>query len=107
LEDRGHRFTTKSDTEVIVHGYEEWGEALLNRLNGMFAFALWDERSRTLVIARDRLGEKPLYYYIDTNRLIFASEIKALLAHADVDREVDPHGVLNYFAYGHAVGKDT
>ncbi len=104
---RGHQFTTHSDTEVIVHGYEEWGEAVLNRFNGMFALALWDERNRTLWIARDRLGVKPLYYYLDGRRLVFASEIKAILAHADIPREVDSKGLLNYLSYGHAVAPDT
>ena len=107
LEAHGHRFVTRSDTEVIVHGYEEWGEAVLDRLNGMFALALWDGRSDTLLVARDRLGVKPLYYYVDPGRLIFASEIKAILAHPDVPRDVDPTGLLNYFAYGHAVGEQT
>ena len=107
LEARGHRFATHSDTEVLVHGYEEWGEAVLDRCNGMFAFALWDGRTSTLVIARDRLGVKPLYYYADPQRLIFASEIKSILAHPDVPREVDPAGLLNYFAYGHAVAEQT
>ncbi len=104
---RGHRFTTHSDTEVIVHGYEEWGEAVLDRFNGMFALALWDSRTQTLWMARDRLGVKPLYYYEDGRQLLFASEIKALLAHPDIPRDVDPKGLLNYFAYGHAVAPDT
>jgi asparagine synthase (glutamine-hydrolysing) len=107
LEARGHRFTTHTDTEVIVHGYEEWGEAVLDRLNGMFALAIWDCRTNVLLVARDRLGVKPLYYYDDPRRLIFASEIKAILAHADVPREVDGVGLLNFFAYGHAVGEQT
>lgn len=104
---KGHRFTTHTDTEVIVHGYEQWGEAVLDRFNGMFALALWDERTDTLWIARDRLGVKPLYYYLDERRLIFASEIKALLAHPDLPREIDPKGLMNYLAYGHAVAPDT
>ena len=107
LVSQGHQFRTHSDTEVIVHGYEEWGEEVLNRLNGMFALALWDSRSDSLLIARDRLGIKPLYYFADDGRLLFASEIKAILAHADVPREVEPKGLLNYLAYGHAVGADT
>jgi len=104
---RGHRFTTHSDTEVIVHGYEEWGEAVLDKFNGMFALALWDERDRTLWVARDRLGVKPLYYACDERRFLFASEIKALLAHPDLPREVESTGLLNYLSYGHAVGADT
>lgn len=104
---RGHRFTTHCDTEVIVHGYEEWGEAILDRLNGMFAIALWNEREDTLWIARDRLGVKPLYYLVDDRRILFASEIKAILAHPDVARDIDTKGLLNYFAYGHSVAPDT
>ena len=107
LEAHGHVFTTHSDTEVIVHGYEQWGEGVLERLNGMFAIALWDVRTSTLLLARDRVGVKPLYYYADPARLIFASEIKAILAHPDSPRDVDSRGLLNYFAYGHAVGPDT
>jgi asparagine synthase (glutamine-hydrolysing) len=107
LEAHGHRFATDADTEVLVHGYEEWGEAVLDRLNGMFALALWDGRSHTLLIARDRVGVKPLYYFADVRRLVFASEIKAILAHSDMPREVEPAGLLNYFAFGHAVGEQT
>jgi asparagine synthase (glutamine-hydrolysing) len=103
----GHHFTSHTDTEVIVHGYEQWGEAVLGRCNGMFAVALWDDRTKTLWLARDRLGVKPLYYFLDGRRLVFASEIKAILAHADIPREVDPKGLLNYLAYGHAVAPDT
>ncbi|MDP2318103.1 MAG: asparagine synthase (glutamine-hydrolyzing) [Acidobacteriota bacterium] len=107
LEALGHAFTTHSDTEVIVHGYQQWGESVLDRLNGMFAIAIWDGRDQSLRLVRDRLGVKPLYYYADASRLIFASEIKAILQHPDVAREVEPRGLLNYFAYGHAVGEET
>ena len=108
LEACGHRFTTASDTEVIAHGWEEWGEDLAPRLNGMFAFALWDERRRLLWIVRDRLGIKPMYYrHEPRRRLLFASEIKAILAHPDVPRDVDEQGLLNFMAYGHAVGPDS
>ncbi|HYE86621.1 MAG TPA: asparagine synthase (glutamine-hydrolyzing) [Vicinamibacterales bacterium] len=107
LESRGHHFITHSDTEVIVHGYLEWGEGVFDRLNGMFAVAIWDERSAALLLVRDRLGVKPLYVFEDASRLIFASEIKSILAHPDVRREIEPKGLLNYFAYGHAVGEDT
>jgi len=108
LESRGHCFTTDSDTEVIVHGWEEWGESVASRLNGMFAFALWDERRRLLWLVRDRLGIKPLYYRHEPGRrLLFASEIKSILAHPDVPRDVDDKGLLNFMAYGHAVAPDT
>src|SRR2546428_12123400 len=75
----GHRFATKSDTEVLVHGYEAWGERMIDRLNGMFAFALLDRRTASLLLARDRMGIKPLHYSIDSERFVFASELKPLL----------------------------
>ncbi|MDH7499785.1 MAG: asparagine synthase (glutamine-hydrolyzing) [candidate division NC10 bacterium] len=79
LEARGHRFASRTDTEVLLHGYEEYGEMILEHLNGMFAFALWDGRARRLFCARDRLGIKPFYYHLDPEALLFSSEIKALL----------------------------
>ena len=88
LEERGHVFRTHSDTEVIVHGYEEWGEEVVQRFRGMFAFALWDARARRMLLARDRLGIKPLYYSLLGGRgLVFGSEIKAVLEHPGVSRE--------------------
>ena len=89
LEARGHRFATRSDTETIVHAWDEKAESCVDELRGMFAFALWDRRLRRLLLARDRLGIKPLYYHLGPDRLVFASEIKALLVHPDVPREVD------------------
>jgi len=89
LEKAGHRFATSSDTEVIVHAYEEYGEACLKGMNGMFAFALWDSRRRQLLLARDRLGIKPLYYARLGNCLLFGSEAKALLAHPRFERRLD------------------
>ncbi|MDD3580608.1 MAG: asparagine synthase (glutamine-hydrolyzing) [Desulfobacca sp.] len=107
LESKGHSFRTKSDTEVVLHAYEEWGADCLKRFNGMFAFAIWDDKNRTLFLARDRVGEKPLYYFIDPDRLIFASEIKAILADPSVPRQVNLPGLVNYLAFGHAVAPDT
>jgi asparagine synthase (glutamine-hydrolysing) len=86
LEACGHRFRTHSDTEVIVHAYEQWGDAAVDRFRGMFAFALWDEPKRRLLLVRDRLGVKPLYYSATPNGVTFGSEIKALLEDPDVPR---------------------
>ncbi len=102
LERRGHQFRTRSDTEVIVHGWEEWGEAVVTRLQGMFAFVIWDENKKTLFLARDRFGKKPLYYtLLSDGRLLFASEMKALLVCPDVPRRINPPAVEDYFAYGY------
>jgi asparagine synthase (glutamine-hydrolysing) len=100
LAGRGHRFTTRSDTEVILHAWETWGDAALDRLRGMFAFALWDERRAEVVLARDRLGKKPLYYVERPGAVRFASEPKALLLAADVSRELDWDAFHHYLAYG-------
>jgi|HubBroStandDraft_4_1064222.scaffolds.fasta_scaffold50818_2 asparagine synthase (glutamine-hydrolysing) len=89
LEAKGHVFSTCADTEVIVHGYEEWGDACVARLNGIFGLAVWDSRRRRLLLARDHFGVKPLYYHCDGNRLVWASEIKALLADPSIPRRVD------------------
>jgi asparagine synthase (glutamine-hydrolysing) len=99
LIEKGHRFTTRSDTETIVHAYEEYGERCVERFRGMFAFAVWDGKGKKLFIARDRLGKKPLYYYVDGNRLIFASEIKAILQDERIKRELDPKSLADYFTY--------
>jgi len=103
----GHQFRTHSDTEVILHAYEEWGADCLQRFNGMFAFAIWDSRRNQLFLARDRIGIKPLYYYQDADRLIFASEIKAILADPSVARRLNPQGLANFLAFGHAVAPMT
>ncbi|GIV76567.1 MAG: asparagine synthetase B [Litorilinea sp.] len=107
LEAKGHSFRTRSDTEVILHAYEEWGADCLRRFNGMFALAIWDGPRRQLFLARDRIGEKPLYYFHDGRRLIFASEIKAILADPTVPRRLNPRGLANFLAFGHAVAPDT
>jgi asparagine synthase (glutamine-hydrolysing) len=102
LEALGYRFRTRSDTEAIVHAWEAWGERCVDRLRGMFAFALWDERQATLLLARDRLGVKPLYYaQLANGQLIFGSELKSLLAHGELPRVVDAQAVEEYFALGY------
>jgi asparagine synthase (glutamine-hydrolysing) len=107
LQSKGHVFRTRSDTEVVLHAYEEWGPGCLNRFNGMFAFALWDESSRTLFLARDRIGEKPLYYYTDDDQLVFASEIKSILTDPSIPRDLNPAGLANFLAFGHSVAPTT
>src|SRR6266545_8389 len=97
---RGHRFATQSDTEAIVHAYEEYGERCVERLAGMFAFALWDDRARRLLLARDRVGKKPLYYAHDGDRLCFASELKALLLDPSIKRAVSLEALDEYLAFG-------
>ncbi len=102
LQALGHVFHTRSDTEVIVHAWEAWGEASVTRFRGMFAFVLWDRNRDTLFMARDRLGVKPLYYAIlDDGTLLFGSELKSLLAHGGLRREIDPLAVEEYFAFGY------
>jgi asparagine synthase (glutamine-hydrolysing) len=107
LEARSHRFRTRSDTEVLVHLYEEMGDHLVERLRGMFAFALWDRTRRRLILARDRLGLKPLYVYHDGEKLLFGSELKAILAYPGVRREVDPAALEEYLAFGMVTGRRT
>ncbi len=104
LEARGHRFRTRSDTEVLVHLYEEEGDRLTERLRGMFTFALWDRTQRRLVLARDRLGIKPLYIYRDAEKLLFGSELKAILAYPGVPREMDIAALEGYLAFGMVTG---
>jgi len=102
LESLGHKFHTHSDTEAIVHAYEEFGPDCLKDLRGMFALAIWDDKARTLFIARDRAGKKPLYYTVTpSGTLVFGSELKALLEHPDVEREIDPQALDAYFTLGY------
>src|SRR6266446_2962008 len=107
LEARGHRFYTSTDTEVIVHLYEEFGSNCVQRLRGMFAFALWDERRERLLLARDPFGKKPLHYALSGGRLLFGSEIKALLAGAPELSDVDPYALLSYFYFGYVMDPHT
>ncbi len=107
LVSRGHVFRTRSDTEAIVHAYEQFGPDCVERLRGMFAFAIWDRRARRLLLARDRLGKKPLYYYCGGNFFAFASEIKALLEIPGVPREVDPAALDLYLSLRYVPGPRT
>jgi asparagine synthase (glutamine-hydrolysing) len=108
LEQDGHHFATHSDTEVIVHGWESWGERCVERLRGMFAFALWDRNRETLFLARDRLGIKPLHYaWLADGTLAFASELKALLCHPGLTRKLNPRAIEFYFAYGYIPDPDA
>jgi asparagine synthase (glutamine-hydrolysing) len=102
LESRGHEFKSTTDTEVILHLYEEFGERCVEKLRGMFAFAIWDDRQGKLLLARDRLGIKPLYFLsLGNGGILFASEIKALLASEIVDRRADPRGIRAFLQLGH------
>jgi len=98
---KGHQFRSTTDTEVIIHLYEEYGDRCVEHLRGMFAFAIWDTRVKKLLLARDRLGIKPLYYSIDPHKIIFASELKALLASDLVPRKLDPAGIRAFLQLGH------
>jgi asparagine synthase (glutamine-hydrolysing) len=100
LEAAGTRFQSESDTEVLLAAYDAYGIACLDKLRGMFAFAIWDARKRTLLLARDRLGIKPLYYFCENGRLLFASELRSLLASGLVPRKLSTDGLLSYLAYG-------
>jgi len=100
LEAKGHRFRSRTDTEAIIHQYEVDGPDCLQRLDGMFALSIWDGPRDRLLLARDRLGKKPLYYTVVGGRLLFASEIKGLLAHPDVARDIDPEGLNLFLTFG-------
>jgi len=98
LESAGHCFKTSSDTETIIHAYEEYGTSFLHKLNGMFSIALWDSRIKTLLVARDRFGVKPLFFMVHNNNLVFGSEIKALLQHPAISRELDHEALSHYLS---------
>jgi asparagine synthase (glutamine-hydrolysing) len=107
LENLGHGFRTRTDSEVVVHAYEQWGAESVKRLRGMFAFAIWDEPRRRLFIARDRVGKKPLYYTTAGRRFWFASEIQGLLADDEVPREADPAAIDSYLSWGYVPAPRT
>ena len=104
---RGHLYSTHTDTETIVHLFEEYGADCVNKLRGMFAFAIWNRNTRTLFMARDRLGIKPLYYKLTPERLLFGSEIKVLLAHGGIRPEFNRAALPEYLAFGYLSGEDT
>ena len=101
LQAQGHHFRTESDSEVVLHGYAQWGERFVEHLNGMFGFAIWDARQQTLLVGRDRLGVKPIYWFDDGKRVAFASEAKSLLELPGVTREVDPMALAAYLELGY------
>lgn len=107
LLERGHKFATRSDTEAIVHLYEDYGEGCFERLRGMFSIALWDSRNRKLILARDRVGKKPLFYAADRKQIVFGSELKALLAAGSVSRSLDEEALSDYFSFGYIPAPKT
>ncbi len=107
LEAKGHRFRSRSDSEVLLYAYREWGPACVNRLNGMFAFAIWDDREHRLFIARDRYGIKPLYYWMHDGVFLFGSEIKSLLQHPDVSVRVNVPALNEYFSFQNGLSNQT
>jgi len=104
---RGHRYSTHSDTETVIHLFEEYGEDCVQHLRGMFAFAIWNRNTKTLFIARDRLGIKPLYYKLTPERLLFGSEIKAVLAHGGIRPEFNRAALPEYLAFGYLSGEES
>lgn len=107
LEEIGHHFRTHSDTEVIVHLYEEYGESCLNKLNGQFVFSIWNKNTKEIFLARDRVGIRPLFYYYTSNLFVFGSEIKSIFEHPEVKREIFPEGLSQTFTYWTTITPDT
>lgn len=107
LEKLGYQFSSKTDTEVILYSYQEWGKDCVKKINGMFAFAIFDKKKQQVFLARDRMGEKPLYYYFDNEKFLFASEIKSILKDKNIARQIDSQGMVNYFMFGHSIAPDT
>ena len=107
LELSGHQFKSTTDSEVIIHGFEQWGKEVLNKLKGMFAFGLWNEKEKKLFIARDRFGIKPLYYYQNNQSFIFSSELKGIVANPEVEREMDYSSISDYLTYRYVPSPKT
>ncbi|MFC1570911.1 asparagine synthase (glutamine-hydrolyzing), partial [Candidatus Omnitrophota bacterium] len=107
LEEKGHIFETRSDTEAIVHLYEEYGDSFVNKLRGMFSFALWDLRKKRLILARDRVGIKPLYYYVKNGKLAFSSEIKSLLTYPEISKSLNYRALHDYLTYMYVPAPET
>ncbi|MFN3781993.1 MAG: asparagine synthase (glutamine-hydrolyzing), partial [Candidatus Kapaibacteriota bacterium] len=107
LMEKGYVFRSRTDTEVILYGYKEWGYDVVKRLSGMFAFVLWDEVNKVLFGARDRIGKKPLYYYFQNNVFIFASEIKSILLHPKVSKQTNLGEIANYLNFGATINRNT
>lgn len=107
LWNKGHTFRTLTDTEVLVHGYEEYGISFIEQLNGMFAAAIWDQKKKEFFLFRDRSGIKPLYVSECRGGLIFGSEMKALLQHPDIQIAIQPEAVLSYLSFRYAIGEQT
>ena len=107
LKKKKHKFTTKCDTEVLVHGYEEWGSDLPNKLRGMFAFAIWDKKNETLFCARDHFGIKPFYYYVNDGTFMFGSEIKSFLEHPKFIKELNKELLAPYLTFSFTPTTET
>ena len=107
LQKKGHIFRTRSDTETIIHAYEQWGEHCVEKLHGMFAFAIWDEKQKKLILARDRVGIKPLYYYVNNKKIIFGSEIKAILKDPTVKKEINLKALSDYLSLLYVPAPET
>ena len=107
LIEKGHQFYTQTDTEVLVHAYEEYGLDMVNMLNGQFAFAMWDQNHETLILGRDRVGIRPLYYHLNHGRLVFGSEIKGLFADPQIPRNIDKQTLSDIFTCWAPIGSET
>jgi asparagine synthase (glutamine-hydrolysing) len=107
LEQNGHIFQSDTDTEVIIHAYEQWGNECVKKLRGMFAFAIWDSNKKEFFLARDRIGIKPLYYYFDSNKFVFSSEIKSILLDSTIKKEIDPEALYYFFGYEYVPAPKT